>query len=127
VRFFEKLTGWHGGPPVRDDRLFNVEILDRVGPIGGSPVAEGYHDAGLFGVLLLLGAIGCAIGWLERRPATPLGHAAVGVLLLPLLGQIRNSFAPVPAQIAVGLLLLLVVHEVAQRAESRRTRRVGPS
>ncbi|HWM02846.1 MAG TPA: O-antigen polysaccharide polymerase Wzy [Actinophytocola sp.] len=127
VRFVEKLTGWHGGPPVRDDRLFNVEILDRVGPIGGSPVAEGYHNAGLLGVLLLLGTIGCAIGWLERRPATPLGHAAVGVLLLPLLGQIRNSFAPVPAQIAVGLLLLLMVHEVAQRAESRRTQRVGPS
>lgn len=127
VRFVEKLTGWHGGPPVRDDRLFNVEIVDRVGPIGGSPVAEGYHNAGLLGVLLLLGAIGCAIGWLERRPATPLGHATVGVLLLPLLVQIRNSFAPVPAQFAVGLLLLLVVYEVARWTEGRRAPRVGPS
>lgn len=127
VRFVEKLIGWHGGPPVWDDRLFNVEILDRVGPIGGSPVAEGYHNAGLLGVLLLLGVIGCVIGGLEGRPATPMGHAAVGVLLLPLLVQIRNSFAPVPAQFAVGLLLLLVVHEVGQRAEGRRAPRVGPS
>jgi len=117
VRFVERLTGWHGGPPVRDDRLFNVEIMDRVGPIGGSPVAEGY----------LLGAIGFAIGWLERRPATLLGHATVGVLLLPLLVQIRNSFAPVPAQLAVGAVLLLVVREVAKRAEDRRPTRVGPS
>jgi hypothetical protein len=127
VRSVERLTGWHGVAPVRDDRLFNVEILDRVGPIGGSPVAEGYHNAGLLGVLLLLGAIGLVIGWLERRPATPLGHATVGVLLLPLLVQIRNSFAPVPAQLAVGLALLLVVREVTTRAEGRRPARVDTS
>jgi hypothetical protein len=127
VRLVERLGGRHGGPPVPDDRLFNVEIMDRVGPVGGSPVAEGYHNAGLLGVLLLLGAIGLAIGWLERRPATLAGHATVGVLLLPLLVQIRNSFAPVPVQFAVGVALLLVVREVARRAQDRRPMSVDTS
>ncbi|HYQ63660.1 O-antigen polysaccharide polymerase Wzy [Actinophytocola sp.] len=120
VRLVERLGGWHGGTAVLDDRLFNVEIMDRVGPVGGSPVAEGYHNGGLLGVVLLLGAIGLAVGWLERRPATLLGHSTVGVLLLPLLVQIRNSFAPVPAQLAVGVVLLLVVREVAKRPRDRR-------
>jgi O-antigen polysaccharide polymerase Wzy-like protein len=127
LRLIERLVGGPDGPPVPDYRLFNVEIMDRVGPVGGSPVAEGYHNAGLLGVLLLLGAIGLAIGWLERRPGTLSGHAVVGVLLLPLLIQIRNSFAPVPAQLAVGVALLLVVREVAMRAQDRRPTSVGTS
>jgi hypothetical protein len=47
IRLIERLTGWHGGPPAPDYRLFNVEILNRVGPIGGSLIAEGYRNAGL--------------------------------------------------------------------------------
>ncbi|TWP52410.1 O-antigen polysaccharide polymerase Wzy [Lentzea tibetensis] len=101
LRVVESLTGWHGGPPAHDTRLFNVEIADRVGQIGGSPVAEAYHNFGIVGVALFLGVAGAVLGRLERCSGVVLG-----VVLLPVLIQVRNSFAPVPAQIAFGLLLV---------------------
>lgn len=119
VRVLEGLTGWHGGPPANDTRLFNVEISDRVGPIGGSPVAEGYHNAGLIGVLVLMAAIGLVLGWLERCPRTVLGDGLAGVVLLPLLIQIRNSFAPTPVQLAIGLTALCAVAAVPRWISAR--------
>ena len=119
LRFVEGISGWHGGAPVHDTRLFNVEVLDRVGPIGGSPVAEGYHNFGIVGVLLLLGAIGLVIGLLERRPRTPFGDATLGVVLLPLLIQTRNSFAPVPVQIGLALVILAVARLVSRWTADR--------
>jgi hypothetical protein len=101
VRFLESFLGWHGGPPVYDDRLFNIEIANRLGQIGGSPVAEAYHNFGTLGVVLFMAALGALLARLERR-----SDAVLGVVLLPLLIQVRNSFAPVPVQIGIGLLLV---------------------
>lgn len=103
VRFLESFLGWHGGPPAYDDRLFNVEIANRVGHIGGSPVAEAYHNFGTLGVVLFMAALGALLARLEWRT-----DAVLGVVLLPLLIQVRNSFAPVPVQIGFGLLLVLL-------------------
>jgi hypothetical protein len=125
VRVLEILTGWHGGPPTVDNRMFNVEIFTRVGPIGGSPVAEGYHNAGFLGVVLVLGLIGFVLSRLERLPSTPLGDAAVGVVLLPLLTGVRNSFAPIPVQVALGVLLVVMAHAAVWLGERRRTREVA--
>jgi oligosaccharide repeat unit polymerase len=125
LRFVEGLTGWRGGPPLRDDRMFNVEVLDRTGPIGGSPVAEAYHNAGLIGVVLFFGIVGLALGWLERRPRDALGAVTVGIMLLPLLMQTRNSFAPVPVQLALGVLLLWLVRAAPRRARDRVPAAVG--
>lgn len=105
IRFIEGLTGWHGGPPLHDDRIFNVEIAERAGPYGGSPIAEGFHNGGALGVVLLMMFIGAACGWVwqlcERR-----GSGAYLVLFVPFLFGVRNSFAPIPVQVALGLLLL---------------------
>lgn len=101
VRFLESFLGRHGGPPAYDDRLFNVEIANRVGQIGGSPVAEAFHNFGTLGVVLFMAVLGVLLVRLERW-----SDAVVGVVLLPLLIQVRNSFAPVPVQIGVGLLLV---------------------
>lgn len=101
VRFLESFLGWHGGPPAYDDRLFNVEIANRAGQIGGSPVAEAFHNFGTLGVVLFMAVLGALLVWLERWH-----DAVLGVVLLPLLVQVRNSFAPVPVQIGIGLLLV---------------------
>ncbi|MEU0885626.1 O-antigen polysaccharide polymerase Wzy [Lentzea sp. NPDC005914] len=101
MRFLESFLGWHGGPPAYDDRLFNVEIANRAGQIGGSPVAEAFHNFGTLGVLLFMTVLGALLARLERR-----SDAVLGVVLLPLLVQVRNSFAPVPVQIGIGLLLV---------------------
>ena len=81
--------------------MFNVEIANRVGQIGGSPVAEAFHNFGTVGVVLFMAVLGALLVRLERR-----SDAVVGVVLLPLLIQVRNSFAPVPVQIGIGLLLV---------------------
>jgi hypothetical protein len=116
VRLIEKLTGWHGGPPVQDDRLFNVEIAHRVGPIGGSPVGEGYYNFGILGVLLMMGAIGLFVGWLNQRPLRMLDARVA--LLVPMMGNVRNSFAQVPAQLVVIAALLVVVRVWSKRGQS---------
>lgn len=123
VRFLESLTGLHGGSPAYDDRLFNVEIGERAGPIGGSPIAEGYHNFGVLGVVLVMLAIGLVIGRLERLPRAPWGTALVGLVLLPLLVQVRNSFGPVPVQLALGLLLLCLVRIGARSSPALETGR----
>ena len=110
LRLIESLTGRHGALPTYDDRLFNVEIMERVGPIGGSPIAEGYHNFGMLGVVLFMAAVGFVLALVERAPRTPRSDARIGIVLLPLLSQIRNSFAPVPVQLLFGFLLLGLVY-----------------
>jgi hypothetical protein len=113
VRLIERLTGWHGGPPALDDRLFNQEILTRAGPIGGSPIAEGFHNFGLIGVVAVMMVIGVVIGLLARRPVGLYPDALLGMVLVPLFVEIRNSFAVVIPQVALGLALLLVIRVLA--------------
>jgi hypothetical protein len=104
LRAFERFEG--EPPPDVDGRLFDQEILTRVGGIGGSPVAEGYHNFGALGVVGLMAAIGVVIAGLDRRRVGALNDAVLGVVLLPFLTEVRNFFAAVPAQILVGLLLI---------------------
>lgn len=105
MRLAERLLGVT--PPEFDQRLFNVEIGSRVGAIGGSPLAEGYHNFGLTGVVCVMLALGVIVGILERQRSDALGAAVLGVVLIPLLTQVRNSFASVPADVAIGLLIVL--------------------
>ena len=99
--------GLAGNPPPDDDRrLFGTELLSRVGAIGGSPVAEGYHNFGTAGAVGLLAAIGLIIAGLDRLRVRAVHDAILGVVLLPLLTDVRNFFAVVPAQVTMGLVLV---------------------
>jgi oligosaccharide repeat unit polymerase len=113
IRFIERMFG-HGFPEY-DPRLFNVEIAHRVGPIGGSPIAEAYHNFGTTGVVCFMLALGAVIGVLERQTLDAVGAAAVGVVLIPLLTQIRNSFASVLVDIGLGVITLLACRLYASK------------
>lgn len=104
MRAAERLLG--GSPPKFDDRIFNSEILARVGPIGGSPVAEAYHNFGMAGVVAVMALLGILVARLTRMDRTPLNDALLGALFVILLIQVRNSFAPVPLQVALVVSLL---------------------
>lgn len=106
LRFLEGALGIVS--PVPDMRLFNVEISQRVGAIGGSPIAEGLRNGGSAFVLALMGALGVLIAFIQTRHAGQ-GPLLGAALLLPLMFVVRNSFAPVPPQWAIGLLLVLFV------------------
>lgn len=119
VRAFEEVFGREPPPGASDSRLFNVEIFTRVGPIGGSPVAEGLRNGGFLGMVILMLAIGFLIGTMDRLPNTTVNNAYVVILLLPLLIQIRNSFAPVLVQWTLGLFLILALRTWPMRRERR--------
>jgi O-antigen polysaccharide polymerase Wzy len=124
IRLIERLTGWHGGPPAFDNRLFNEEILIRVGAIGGSPVAEGYHNFGLAGVIGVMSVTAVAIGLIERAPSTLYVDATLGVVLVPLFTQIRNSSAPVLTHIGIGLVIVTLVRLAPGGLGRRRASRL---
>nr|WP_228047627.1 O-antigen polysaccharide polymerase Wzy [Saccharopolyspora sp. HNM0983] len=110
VRALEKLFGAPPDAESYDDRLFNVEIMERVGPIGGSPVAEGYHNFGVLGPVLVLMVIALLVTVAERGAGRVFADARLGVVLVPLLENVRNSAASVAVHIGIGVLLLAAVH-----------------
>jgi hypothetical protein len=111
LRVVEGLTGWHGGPPVDDPRLFNVKVNELVGAIGGSPVAEGYDAAGVAGVVVVMVGLAVVLCRLSRGPFDTATRLAVfPVVALPLTIAVRNSFAAVVPQVAIGLAVVLAVH-----------------
>lgn len=89
-----------------DDRLLNVLIQSRVGFIGFSPIAEAYYNFGNIGVLIVMMLTGLVLGYLDRMATTRLNQAVIGVVLVPLLIQIRNAFVQVPTQIILGFITL---------------------
>lgn len=124
LRQFEAL--FHGvAIPADDDiRLFNVEVLRVAGPIGGSPVAESYRNGGPLFVILLMLVIGIVVARLDRLTSTPVNDALLVVVFLPLIIQVRNSFAPVPVQMVIGAIFVftVVMWSRSSRAEQSKVR-----
>lgn len=112
LRFLDRLLG--GNPPAHDQRLFNVEILDRKGPIGGSPIAEAIRNGGIPFVVAMMAAIGVLL-WCAARGGGVRGSLWGVVILLPLLIGTRNSFAPIPVQWLIGTLLVLLTTTTLRR------------
>ena len=104
IPFKERLPG------TEDDRLLNVLVQQRVGPIGFSPIAEGFRNGGFIGVFIVMLLHGYIVGWLDSLPQTPRNMALIPVIFVPLLIHVRNSFVPVPFQVVVGLTTVFLVH-----------------
>jgi uncharacterized membrane protein YoaK (UPF0700 family) len=104
----------------------NVLVLDRIGAIGFSPVAEAYRNFGPVGVVIVLGLFGMALGTIDAIRDRRRAVLAIATLYPPLLINIRNSFVSVPAQCAAGILVVLaaaavrhVVRSVVPRSYAR--------
>jgi hypothetical protein len=109
-----------------DLRLMNVLVLDRIGAIGFSPVAEAYRNFGPMGVVIVLGLLGMALGAIDTIRDRRRAVLAIATLYPPLLLNIRNSFVSVPAQCAASILVVLaaaavrhVVGSVVSRSYAR--------
>jgi len=95
-----------------DLRLMNVLVLDRIGAIGFSPVAEAYRNFGPVGVVIVLGLLGMALGAIDAIRDRRRAVLAIATLYPPLLINIRNSFVSVPAHCAAGVLIVLAAASV---------------
>ena len=95
-----------------DLRLMNVLVLDRIGAIGFSPVAEAYRNFGPLGVVVVLGLFGIVLGAIDTIHDRRTTVLAIATLYPPLLINIRNSFVSVPAHCAAGILIVLAAASV---------------
>lgn len=104
-------------PPASEDPyIMSTLVVQRVGPIGFSPVAEGVVNFGIFGAAGYMAIVGILLGWLDRRTSRVSMLVLVGVILVPFLIQTRNAFVGVPAQLAFGLVVwVCVLRPPAQR------------
>lgn len=102
-------------PAEKDPNVFNVTMMKRVGPIGGSPVAEAYHSAGTIGAFIVLMVIGIVLMGMELWRATAFTNAIVGGVLAVLLLWVRNDFTPVIFQLAVFSVLVAVAWLIPRR------------
>ncbi|WP_375423623.1 O-antigen polysaccharide polymerase Wzy [uncultured Friedmanniella sp.] len=106
VRVADRVLGLPRPDAATDYSLMNVEISDRIGPIGGSMIAEADHNFGRAGVVVVLGLLGAVVsGSGLRRSAW--NSAVMGLLGLMAVMHVRNSFAPLFTWTAAGLLVAL--------------------
>ena len=91
---------------VQDPSALSTTVSGRIGPIGGSSIAEAYRVQGAFSVIVVLLLVGLTCRVLDSLPVTETWDALVGGSAFILFLWIRNDFVPVPAQI---LLMLFVV------------------
>lgn len=103
-------------PSVADDpRASETIVTERVGPIGFSLIAEVNRNFNVWLSLFLLALLGAAMVKLERYSRNPRGLLILGVVLNALLLHVRNSFTPVPFQLALGLVAVFIVAPMAVR------------
>jgi len=101
-------------PSIQDKRLLNVVVMERAGPIGFSPVAEAYANFGEKGIIFLAFFLGLLFSKLDKIPSTIQADILIGVGIIPLFVMIRNSFAPIPVQIIIGVIFAIIILQLAK-------------
>ncbi|GHE89821.1 hypothetical protein GCM10011501_19260 [Thalassotalea profundi] len=101
-------------PSLQDKRLLNVVVMEKAGPIGFSPVAEAYANFGEKGIILISIILGSLFAKLDRIPSTIRSDILIGVAIIPLFVMIRNSFAFIPVQIFIGVVLAFIILQLAK-------------
>lgn len=113
ARLTESLFAPTGGlPATADFRLMNVEVLNRSGAIGGSVVAEAFHNFGVYGVAGVATVLGLVFAGFSGASPSVRMLAVYICVGLPLFNHVRNSFVPVIpflvfSGLAVGAFYLL--------------------
>lgn len=113
------VPGWTRPPAQEDDRLLNLLVQERVGPIGFSPVAEAYRNFGKIGVVIIMFLTGLLLARINLLPPTQTNQLIAGFIFFPLLVQVRNAFVFVPFNIAIGFLLIYLLHFFYKKNGSR--------
>jgi len=96
-------------PASQDFRLMNSEVADRAGAIGGSAVAESYHNFGPIGVIVVFVLLGLVLGAFSKTYLSAWTIALYAAISVPLLNHVRNSFVPVVPAILAGAAAVAVI------------------
>lgn len=101
-------------PAKKDKRLLNVVVQEKAGPIGFSPVAEAYLNFGEKGIVLIAFILGLSLAKFDSIASTVRADTLIGVALIPLFIMIRNSFTFIPVQIIMGIVIALIILQLAK-------------
>ena len=108
-RLLAVFSGQFEPPAVADDlRASETLVINRVGPIGFSSIAEALRNFAAPAAMFILAAQGALLVWLERRSSSARAMLFLLVVLSALLLHARNSFTPVPFQLLIGGGLVLL-------------------
>lgn len=120
ARLFESLFSPLGSPQAASDfRLMNSEVMERSGAIGGSIVAEAFHNFGLIGVCMAAALTGLMFGLFSVRVFSVKLAISYVCVAVPFFNHIRNSFVPVLPFIFVSGCLLVFVYVLTRRRSTR--------
>lgn len=123
ARALEAVLSPGSRPPAAEDfRLMNSEVLTRAGGIGGSAVAEAFHNFGAVGVVVVFLLLGAVFGWFSRSNVSSTTVALYAAISLPLLNHVRNSFVPVVPVALAGIAAVLVIAMLPRLQPRRRAR-----
>lgn len=121
-----EMLGLSGVPTDKDPSVLSTAVTERIGPIGGSQVAEAYRAGGVLAVLIVMVVIGGCMAWLDRRSTTEIWSAVVGAVGAVVFVWARNDVTPVPFDLVViGFLAGLCW--VLNTASAGKPRRRGAS
>jgi hypothetical protein len=116
------LPEWTEPAAEQDERMLNEVVDKKVGPIGFSPIAEAYHNFDRGGVAVVLFFFGVVLGMLDRLATSLRRQALAGVCMFPFIYHVRNAFVPLPAQLLLGVAIVLALGWLAEIG-GRATRR----
>lgn len=106
-----------------DFRLMNSEIAARAGGIGGSVVAEAFHNFAMPGTVIVFLLLGLLFGYFSNMNLTATRIALYVCAAVPLLNHVRNSFVPVIPAVLFGLIVLLAARVLGDIVTGERRRR----
>ncbi len=114
--------GWKLPPAEADPRVLgSLATMRGDGAIGFSVVAEAYRNFGPAGVCVIMALIGLLLGRLDLWPPTVERQILLGVILVPILVEVRNDFTATPFQILEGCIVVYAVLVIARTiARARR-------
>ncbi|GAA6205099.1 O-antigen polysaccharide polymerase Wzy [Thalassotalea sp. SU-HH00458] len=101
-------------PAKKDKRLLNVVVQEKAGPIGFSPVAEAYLNFGEKGIIFIAFILGISLAKFDSLASTVRADTLIGVALIPLFIMIRNSFTFIPVQTIMGIIIALIILQLAK-------------
>lgn len=118
-------------PESQNDAHMSTQVASRVGGVGGSIVAEAYHNFTVLGSTVWLLLWGALLGWLNRRARSggPWVVAA-GIAGYVFLLLVRNTFVAVPTVLvltAVATVTAAGLMWMTTRVQRRKTTRESAS
>lgn len=125
ARVMEALFNPSARPPAAlDFRLMNSEVAARAGQIGGSAIAEAFHNFSILGVVVVFTIFGLLFGYFSSMRLNATRIAVYVCFAVPMFNHIRNAFVAVVPIFLLGLAFVLLTR-IGSGIFSKQSRGTG--